>query len=289
MAKVMVFRKLFTCLVVVLLTIPAWAKDLSPPPQRPHLLVDISNGKVLSGELETARWAPASLTKMMTAYTVFRALELQHLEMNSPVRISEHALSQPPTKMGFPIGTILTIETALKIILVKSANDVSVALAESVGGSEDNFVQLMNSHARRLGMTDSQFTNPHGLHDGMQFTSAYDMARLTIGLTKEFPQYADFFDIPAVRVGRRRLRNHNALVRLFEGTTGMKTGYVCASGYNVVVRTTRNDRTLVAVIMGAKGGLSRNVDAAMLLTDGFAGKFDGSKREYIPRLSLIHI
>ncbi len=257
-------------------SVVANADDLSPPPEAPHLLVDVSAGDVLSSEKPHVRWAPASLTKMMTAYTAFRALELQHLKLNSPVRISEYALSQPPTKMGYPVGTILTLETALKIIMVKSANDISVAIAEGVGGSEERFVALMNSHARRLGMTDTRFVNPHGLHDPKQHTSAWDMYVLTRALTEEFPQYASFFDIPAVRVAGRRLRNHNALLRQFEGTSGMKTGYVCASGFNVVVRTVRENRELVAVVFGGRSGLARNVKTAQLLSEGFAGLYEKS-------------
>lgn len=249
--------------------LPVYAEDLAENPKRPHLVLDVESGKILSHELAFARWAPASLTKMMTAYTVFRTLELQSISMNSPVRISEEAISQPPSKMGFPVGTILNIETALKIIMVKSANDISVALAEATSGSEEQFVALMNAHARRLSMIDSNFTNPHGLHDEAQYTSARDMALLTLQLTKEFPQYAEFFNIPALRFGRRRLRNHNALVRLFDGTNGMKTGYVCASGYNVAVRTTRDDKTLIAIVFGEKSSLNRNIKAAKLLKEGF--------------------
>lgn len=252
-----------------LAVLPVHAEDLRELPKRPHLLLDVTSGEVLSHELAFARWAPASLTKMMTAYTVFRTLELQSISMNSPVRISEEAISQPPSKMGFPVGTILSIETALKIIMVKSANDISVALAEATSGSEEDFVLLMNAHARRLGMIDSQFTNPHGLHDENQYTSARDMALLTLQLTKEFPQYADLFNIPAIKFGRRRLRNHNALVRLFDGTNGMKTGYVCASGYNVAVRTTRDDKTLIAIVLGEKSSFARNIKAAKLLKEGF--------------------
>ncbi|MEM9331890.1 MAG: D-alanyl-D-alanine carboxypeptidase family protein [Pseudomonadota bacterium] len=258
-----------------LLTIGQARADLQPVRTAPYMVVDLSNGKVISRNRVFVRWAPASLTKLMTAYTVFRAIELQHLAMNSPVRISEKALEQPPSKMGFPVGTILTIENALKILMVKSANDVSVALGEAVGGSEDQFVKLMNAHARRLGMKDTQFTNPHGLHDPQQYTNARDMAVLAIALTREFPQYDAFFDIPALRVAGRRLRNHNALLRLFEGTTGLKTGYVCASGFNVVVRTKRDGKNLAAIVFGHKSGLSRNVKAAEILTDAFAKNTDG--------------
>ncbi len=245
--------------------------DLAPPPVRPHLLLDADSGEILSSEAPFLRWAPASLTKMMTAYVVFRQLELGHLAMNSPVRVSEAALSQPPSKMGLPIGTILTIENALNIIMVKSANDIAVALAESVAGSEEAFVALMNSHARRLGMADSHFTNPHGLHDREQYTSARDMAVLTMTISREFRKHDRFFNIPGIRVGKRRLRNHNALVERFPGTNGMKTGYVCASGFNVVVRTRRKGRELIAVVFGGDSGLERNVKAAQLLQEGFDG------------------
>lgn len=266
----------FALAIIQVIGLPVYAKDLADLPKRPHLVLDANSGAVLSHELAFARWAPASLTKMMTAYTVFRTLELQRISMNSPVRISEEAISQPPSKMGFPVGTILNIETALKIIMVKSANDISVALAEATVGSEAQFVDLMNAHARRLGMIDSQFTNPHGLHEKEQYTSARDMALLTLQLTKEFPQYAEFFNIPAIKFGRKRLRNHNALIRLFDGTNGMKTGYVCASGYNVAVRTTRDDKTLIAIVFGEKSSFARNIKAARLLKDAFQLKSQAS-------------
>ncbi|MEM8652921.1 MAG: D-alanyl-D-alanine carboxypeptidase family protein [Pseudomonadota bacterium] len=246
--------------------------DLPFPDLPPHIVVDVETGDILSAEKPFLRWAPASLTKLMTAYTVFKTLELQHLAMDSPVRVSEAAIQQPPSKMGFPIGTVLTVETALKILMVKSANDISVALAEAISGTEEDFILLMNSHARRIGMTDTNFVNPHGLHDPDQYTSARDMAILAHKLTHEFPQHASFFDIPALRFHKRRLRNHNRLIQLFEGTNGMKTGYVCASGYNVVVRTKRDDRHLVAVVFGGRSGLARNVKAAQLLQEGFDAK-----------------
>ena len=255
----------------------ALAVDHAREPASPHLVIDANTGEILSYQRPFTRWAPASLTKLMTAYTVFRSIQLQQIAMNSPVRISESAIAQPPSKMGLPIGTILTIENALKIIMVKSANDISVALAESVGGTEEQFVALMNGHARRLGMEDTNFTNPHGLHHARQFTSARDMAVLARQIAAEFPQYASFFDIPAIRVGSRRLRNHNALLRLFDGTNGMKTGYVCASGFNVLVRTKRKERELIAVVFGEKSGFRRNVKAARLLSKGFARKTKAEK------------
>lgn len=250
---------------------------------RPYLLFDVDSGQVLAHENAFRRWAPASLTKLMTVYATFRALKLQQIDLNSPVRVSENALLKPPTKMGFPIGTILTVDTAVKILMVKSANDISVALAEAVAGSEPEFIDLMNAHARRLGMTDSHFVNPHGLHEPDQYSTARDFALLASALTLEFPEYADRFKIPALRHGKRRLRNHNALVDRFPGTTGMKTGYVCASGYNVVARAERDGRRLIAVVLGDSSSLTRSIRAAKLLQEGFDGQFDDSR---VPLASL---
>ncbi len=262
----------FSALILLIFTPPHSAAELPELPGlpiTPHLVFDANSGKVHTQHRAFDRWAPASLAKMMTAYTVFRALKLQHLAMNSPVRVSEYAIAQPPSKMGFPVGTVLTIETALKIIMVKSANDITVALAEATAGSEENFIRLMNAHARRIGMQDSQFINPHGLHDPQQFTTARDIGLLVHILTREFPEHAGFFDIPAIRITGRRLRNHNALLRLFDGTSGMKTGYVCASGYNVAVRTKRAGRELIAIVFGGRSGLLRNLRAAELLSVAF--------------------
>ncbi len=262
------------CCSALFLTNSARALDLLEPEAKPSLLLDAESGNVLFSENAFRKWAPASLTKLMTAYVVFRSMKLQHVAPNSPVRVSEYALQQPPTKMGFPIGTILTVDNALKIIMVKSANDISVALGEAVSGSEEAFVALMNAHARRLGMHDTNFRNPHGLHDPLQYTTARDMGILALALTREFPEYSSYFDIPAIRHGKRRLRNHNALLERFDGTDGMKTGYICASGYNVVVRAQRDSRRLISVILGARSGLERSVRAARLLTEGFDGLYE---------------
>ena len=240
----------------------------------PQILIDLDRREVLAHENAFRRWPPASLTKMMTAYVVFRAIKLQQVALNSPVRISNEALAEPPSKMGFPVGTVLTIDNALKIIMVKSANDISVAIAEAISGNEYKFVQLMNAHARRLGMHDTNFVNPNGLPEEGQYTTARDFAVLTFALTHEFPEFRSYFNIPAIRIGNRRLRNHNALLERFDGTTGMKTGYVCASGSNVVVRTERDGRRLAAVILGGRSGLVRNVRAAKLLQEGFDGLYD---------------
>ncbi len=235
----------------------------------PHLLVDMGSGKVISREQEFDRWYPASLTKLMTAYTAFRVVELGKLTLKSPVKISANSLSKPPSKMGFPEGTILTVDAAIKLLMVKSANDIAVALAESVAGSEQQFIALMNANAKRLGMADSNFVNPHGLHDPNQFTSARDLALLAMAIRREFPAYAGYFRIPAVQVAGKLVRNHNPLLQRFDGTTGMKTGFVCASGLNIVATVKRRGKEYMAVVLGGPTGRERNVRAAKLLTEAF--------------------
>lgn len=239
----------------------------------PYLVIDADTNRVIFHEDAHRRWAPASLTKMMTAYVTFSAIKLQHLSFKSPVSMTARAIMQPPSKMGYPPGTVFTIDQAIKIIMVKSANDVAMALGEAVAGSEEKFVALMNSHARRLGMANTHFANPNGLPDKTQYTNAVDMARLTLAIQKDFPQHAHYFKIAGLKSGRRRLRNYNRLLTRFKGTTGMKTGFVCASGYNVVVTNERKvkkeTRRLIAVVMGARTGRSRNALAAELLTKAY--------------------
>ncbi|MCU0790970.1 MAG: D-alanyl-D-alanine carboxypeptidase, partial [Nitratireductor sp.] len=236
----------------------------------PHLVIDMKTGKVISREQEFDRWYPASLTKLMTVYTTFREIQSGRLSLNSPVKVSANSLSKPPSKMGFPLGTVLTVDSAIKILMVKSANDIAVALAESVGGSEARFVAMMNQNAARLGMADTRFANPHGLHDPNQYTSARDLAVLAMAIRREYPAYAGYFRIQGVQVAGKLIRNHNPLLTRFDGTTGMKTGFVCASGLNIVATAKRGGKELIAVVLGGPTGRERNVRAAMLLTNAFS-------------------
>jgi D-alanyl-D-alanine carboxypeptidase len=256
-------------LLAVLLTIVVLALGAARGEAAPHLLVDMGSGKVLSQQDAFDRWYPASLTKLMTAYTVFDEVRRGRISLQSPVAISQKALSMPPSKMGFPVGSVMTVDAALKMLMVKSANDIAMAIAESVGGSEAAFVAMMNANARKLGMRDSNFVNPHGLHDPAQFSSARDLAVLGIALRKEFPKYNGYYSIPAIQAGKKVLQNHNALLQRFDGTTGMKTGFVCASGLNIVATAQRNGKHLLVVVLGGPSGKERNVRAARLLTEGF--------------------
>ena len=241
---------------------------------RPSIVVDVTAGVIISGEDIDQRWHPASLTKLMTALVVFRMLESGDVTLASPVKVSANALKQQPSKMSYPVGTIMRLGDALPMMIVKSANDIAVAIAESMSGSLPNFVIEMNREAFRLGLANTVFTNPTGLHDERQFTSARDLALIATEIRRSFPQYADYYTHDAIKIGKATLPSFNLLIGRFEGADGMKTGFVCASGYNQVGSATRNGRTLIGVVLGRASQNNRAEDLAELLTQGFAGGGD---------------
>ena len=234
-----------------------------------QLLIEASTGKVLHAENATYPWYPASVTKLMTAYTTLRAIKETRISFNTLLPVSRNAAAQQPTKMGFAAGTNVTVDNALKMLMVKSANDMAVAIAEGVGGSIGGFADLMNANARRLGMSQSNFVNPNGLPAENHITSARDLAILARALIREFPEYDSYWHISSIRYGNRVMRNYNSLIDRYPGADGMKTGFICASGYNVVASATRNGRRLIAVVLGAWSGAVRAQKAAQLLERGF--------------------
>jgi len=235
------------------------------------LLIEAATGKVLFSENATYPWYPASVTKLMTVYTTLRALKEGAITLESPLTVSRNAAAQHPTKMGFKVGTIVTVDNALKMLMVKSANDIAVAIAEGVGGSIAGFADMMNANARRLGMTQSNFVNPNGLPADNHVSSARDLAILARALIEEFPQYDLYWHVHSIRYGKRVMRNYNSLLDRYPGADGMKTGFICASGYNLVASATRNGRRLIAVVLGAHSGATRAQEAAQLLERGFNG------------------
>lgn len=235
----------------------------------PYLLLDVGSGRVIAQEDAFKRWYPASLTKLMTGYVAFRMIQNGDASLQTPIRISQAAAKLPPAKMGYPAGSLLTLETALKIIMVKSANDVATSIAESLAGSEDLFAAWMNAEAGQLGMTDSHFVNAHGLHSPQQYSSARDLAILVRAIRTEFPQYNGLFALEGIQSGKTKMPNGNLLVGRFVGTDGMKTGYICASGFNLVSTATRNGRTLAAIVLGSLSQVERAEIAAALLAEGF--------------------
>lgn len=234
------------------------------------LVVEADTGKVLQAENATFPWYPASVTKLMTTYVTLKAVKEGRISLDTLLTVSPTAASQSPSKMGFRPGTQVTVDNALKMMLVKSANDMAVVLAEGVGGSIDGFSALMNQNAQRLGMTQTSYVNPNGLPADGQITSARDLAILARAIIRDLPEYEYFVHIPSIRFGRRVTQNFNKLIGRYPGADGFKTGFICASGYNLVASATRNGKRLIAVVLGASSGQMRAVRAAQLLERGFA-------------------
>ncbi|HLX14634.1 MAG TPA: D-alanyl-D-alanine carboxypeptidase family protein [Bradyrhizobium sp.] len=235
------------------------------------LVVEADTGKVLQAENATYPWYPASVTKLMTAYVTLKAVKEGRITLDTLFTVSPVAASQSPSKMGFRPGTQVTVDNALKMMLVKSANDMAVVLAEGVGSSIDGFSALMNQNAQRLGMTQTSYVNPNGLPADGQITSARDLAILARAIIHDLPEYEYFVHIPSIRYGRRVTQNFNKLIGRYPGADGFKTGFICASGYNLVASATRNGKRLIAVVLGASSGQARAVKAAQLLERGFNG------------------
>jgi D-alanyl-D-alanine carboxypeptidase len=234
------------------------------------LVVEADTGKVLQADNATYPWYPASVTKLMTAYVTLKAVKDGRITLDTLFTVSPVAASQSPSKMGFRPGIQVTVDNALKMMLVKSANDMAVVLAEGVGGSIDGFSAQMNQAAQRLGMTQTSYVNPNGLPADGQITSARDLAILARAIIRDLPEYEYFVHIPSIRYGRKVTQNFNKLIGRYPGADGFKTGFICASGYNLVASATRNGKRLIAVVLGASSGQMRAVRAAQLLERGFA-------------------
>src|SRR6202047_3023279 len=233
------------------------------------LLVDVNTGKVLHAENATYPWYPASVTKLMTTYTTLRALREGRITLDSLFTVSANTAAQFPTKMGICVCTRVTVDNAIKMLMVKSANDMAVLLAEGVSGSIENFAAEMNRNAKALGMTQTNYVNPNGLPADEQITSARDLAILARALIREFPEYDGYWHIGAIRFGKRIMHNTNRLLDAYPGTDGMKTGFICASGFNLVASATRGNKRLIAVVLGATSSTGRAVKAAQLFERGF--------------------
>lgn len=246
----------------------------APALANPVLVVDASSGEVLVDEEAGRAWHPASTTKMMTLYVALRAIKSGRIGLETAIPASKLAASQRPVKVHIKPGQEITLDSAMKIMMVKSANDIAYVIAEGVGGNVENFVAMMNAEAARLGLNTTRFANPNGWHHPEQQTSARDLAMLAMALMREFPEYAEYWNIGSLQLGRTVLNNTNGLIGRYAGASGFKTGFVCASGFNLVATANRGGRTLIAVVMGAMSGAERTVRASQLLDEGF-GKWSG--------------
>lgn len=239
----------------------------------PAIVADIDSGRVLYAEEATRPWYPASVTKLMTVYVTLRTLAAGQIGLETAIPVSKRAAAAPPSKIRVKPGQELTLDNALKILMVKSANDVAIVVAEGVGGTVENFAAMMNAEAQRLGMTESRFVNPNGLFAAGQQSSARDMAILARALLTEFPEYAQLFGIGAVKLGDVVMLNTNGLIGRYPGADGMKTGFICPSGFNVVATAARGGRKYVVVVFGEPSAQKRTVKASQLFDRAFNGEF----------------
>ncbi len=244
----------------------------------PKIVVDARTGKVIAHEDAFLKWYPASLTKLMTAYVTFKALKTGRLSLDTPVVMSKSAADQPASKMYFTPGTTMTMDNALKMMLVKSANDMAVAVAEAVGGTQEQFVAMMNAQAKALGMNSTQYINPHGLPGKGQFSTARDLALLTLRLKQDFPEYQSYFSLEGIDTGSKQYPNFNTLIGRFDGADGMKTGFICASGFNQIGSATRDGRTVISVVLGSDSLAGRADDTANLLQQGLSSTVSQGRR-----------
>jgi D-alanyl-D-alanine carboxypeptidase len=276
-----VCRRLAALFIAVLAICATW-----PAAANPRLLVDMDDGQVLFAEDAGQPWHPASLTKMMTAYMAFAAIKAGRVTLDTPVKVSRNAWNQAPAKSGLAIGSSVTMKDALYIMLVKSANDIAVAVGETVSGSEKDFVAEMNTMAQAMGLTATHFVDPNGLHADGQVTSARDLAMIALYIHRDYPQYLDMFATEKVRLGKASLETNNGLLEHFAGTTGMKTGYICASGLNIVATVQRDGRNLLAVVLGGSSARERNEMAAELVLKGLAGSVTATGKSVVQLQNL---
>lgn len=234
------------------------------------LVIEADTGKVLQAENATYPWYPASVTKIMTAYVALKAVKEGRLTLDSLFTVSPAAAAQAPSKMGFKPGTQVTLDNALKMMMVKSANDIAVVIAEGVAGSIDGFSAEMNKNAQRLGMTQTHYVNPNGLPAEGHISSARDLGILARAVFKDLPEYEYFYHLPGIKFGRRTTMNFNKLIGRYPGADGMKTGFICASGFNLVASATRNGKRLIAIVLGAQSSAQRAAKAAQLLERNFS-------------------
>src|ERR1700678_1719856 len=263
-------------------TIGALAFSFGGAIATPYLVVDAESGQALIENQSTTPWFPASVTKLMTTYVALSAVRDGKLTMDTPLTMSLRAARMAPSKMGFRPGTQVTLDNALKMLMVKSPNDVAVMVAEGVSGSIEAFADDMNADAQRLGLHESHFVNPNGLHNPAHVSSARDMATIARALLHEFPDHADLFSIGALQLGRQYIPNHNGLLGRYPGADGMKTGFTCPAGFNVVASANHSGRRLIVVVLGAPSARTRNQEAADLFDRGFAMGGGNGSLESLP-------
>ncbi|MFC6487819.1 D-alanyl-D-alanine carboxypeptidase family protein [Nitratireductor sp. GCM10026969] len=229
------------------------------------IVVDAGSGKVLYQNASSEPRYPASLTKMMTLYLLFEAVDSGRIAPTGAIPVSAYAASRPPSKLGLKAGRSIDVQTAILALCVKSSNDVATAVAEYLGGSEERFGAMMTAKARQLGMRSTTFRNASGLPDSEQVTNARDMAILATALQKRFPHHYHVFANRSFSYGGKKIRGHNRLLGRVDGVDGIKTGYIRASGYNLATSAARDGRRIIVIVMGGKSAKSRDAHVEELI------------------------
>jgi D-alanyl-D-alanine carboxypeptidase len=241
------------------------------------VVVDARTGALLSADDPDGYRHPASLTKMMTLYLLFQDLKSGRVRLNTPLRVSRRAAPTAPSKLGLKAGSTISVEQAIKALVIKSANDAAATVGENLGnGSEAAFANRMTRTARQIGMRRTTFKNASGLPNPAQVTTARDMATLGLRLMRDFPQYYPYFRSTSFVFKGRLIRGHNRLVGRFPGTDGIKTGYVNASGFNLVTSTKRGEKRVVGVVMGARSSGTRNAHMMTIISRAFPSARGGN-------------
>ncbi len=265
-------RKLLAAIMTATLVV---AVPLTAMAGSASLILDARTGKVLTSENADVLNHPASLTKMMTIYMAFEAINRGKMSWNTPIVVSKYAASRPPTKLGVRAGETITVREAVLGMITKSANDAAAAMGEKLGGSESNFARLMTQRARQLGMSRTTFYNASGLPDARQVTTARDMSTLAIALMKNYPSEYRLFSTASFNFRGRTIRGHNNLMYRYQGMDGIKTGYTNASGFNLVSAVKDGNRRVVGVVLGGRTARSRDDKMAGLL-DKYLGRASSS-------------
>jgi D-alanyl-D-alanine carboxypeptidase (penicillin-binding protein 5/6) len=233
------------------------------------IVIDANSGEVLYAKRADSQRYPASITKVMTLYLTFEALAQGRLSMDEQIPVSKHAASQQPTKLGLAAGSTISVSDAIQAIAIQSANDMAVAMAERLGGTESRFGTMMTLRAQELGMVNSRFVNASGLPDSRQISSARDLAILSRAVMRDYPQYYAYFGQQQFNYQGKLMTNHNHLLMQMQGVDGLKTGFTSASGYNLAASAVRGDRRLIAVVLGGTSNASRDSQVRNLLETGF--------------------
>ncbi|WP_366657152.1 D-alanyl-D-alanine carboxypeptidase [Fodinicurvata sp. EGI_FJ10296] len=258
--------------LVILLAIAMAGTPANANPRYAAFVMDAATGEVLHARYADRPLYPASLTKMMTLYMAFQALDRGDLTMDQRITVSRFAASEPPSKLGIPAGGTIRVQEAIYSLVTRSANDIATAMGEALGGSEARFAQLMTQEARRLGMSNTTFRNAHGLPDTQQISTARDMALLSQALMRDFPHYFHYFSTRSWTYGGSTYRNHNHLMSSYEGMDGLKTGYIRAAGFNLAATAIRGNLRLIAVLFGGQTADRRNRAVRDLLDNSFASE-----------------